>query len=89
MTSSPATSRRNSKSLEASPPRPRAEELERALVNLQSLITPLEYIIFRELAFEHAEGQTVADRHGLSRNAVYLHKRHALQKLEEILRPKP
>lgn len=72
------------------PPAPaRTEELERALVSLQSLITPLEYAIFRELAFEHADGQTVADRHGLSRNAVYLHKRHALQKLEEILRPKP
>ncbi len=62
------------------------EALEAALEKLKALITPLEFEIFCALAFGNQDGQTVAERHGLTRNAVYLHKRHAMHKLEQILR---
>jgi RNA polymerase sigma factor (sigma-70 family) len=62
------------------------EGLEIALEKLKALINPAEFDIFTALAFGNQDGQTVAERHGLTRNAVYLHKRHALHKLEQLLR---
>ena len=62
------------------------EALSGALEKLKGLINPVEFEIFSALAFGNQDGQTVAERHGLTRNAVYLHKRHALHKLEQLLR---
>ena len=62
------------------------EALAAALKRLKVLVSPLEFDVFSALALGNQDGQTVASRHGITRNAAYLHKRHALNKLEQVLR---
>jgi DNA-directed RNA polymerase specialized sigma24 family protein len=60
--------------------------LEQALNMLPTRVSNLEYEIFVELVIDRDDGHTVARRKGISRNAVYLHKRRALACLRELLR---
>jgi hypothetical protein len=48
-------------------------------------VSPLEHAVFEDLVVRRLDGASVAARHGITRNSVYLHKRHALARLRDLL----
>jgi DNA-directed RNA polymerase specialized sigma24 family protein len=60
--------------------------LAQAITRLADRVSGLEHAVFTALVVDRLDGAAVARRHGISRNSVYLHKRHALGKLRELLR---